>query len=634
MENSKKKSSEGMIKTLQNLPKLIDDGEISDEQLLLDTCMNPLLLGAIDGTILSLNDALATVFGTSRKEVVGKNGWPLLELDSGERRRQVLHKMIEERKPQLLEDYERGIWWRTLYRPIFNKQGEIKKVSAVIYNVSEEKIREQEITEQNDEFWRRLIQYSNNSFFILNGKGIIRYVSESVYSMMGYHPNELLGTNIFDYFFEPDKKKANVFFEKVLSKKSIHSLSHRVISKNKKIKYMETMANNLLDNPIVKGVIFTSRDITSTHKAENETQETKKYLENIINSTSEIIFSVDKENKMSLWNERASQISGYSSASIVGKHINSIQLIQNHEQFKSYMQNCYTHQSKPYDLKIITKHGDSKLLRINGSPVKKDDGVVKGVVFSGRDITSDSQIHGHLVTGSSYLILEENNEKAVDLLNGLLLNDFYGIFITRDRSNRYFDSSLINLQVVQYTFSQKLKLQGNEKSIVSDPSTLIDIISTYFTDHNKSIALIDRLDYLIALHGFKEVMQTIYTLSSIAARNDGIILIRLNPEVISSKELAILNEELEKLPEQSIGNITIDNKLFNILQYVEKQNTDKSIVSFKTVSKQFSITKVTTAKRINALEEKDLVAIKKRGRLKTIYITDKGRRLLQRRNVV
>ena len=129
-------------------------------------------------------------------------------------------------------------------------------------------------------------------------------------------------------------------------------------------------------------------------------------------------------------------------------------------------------------------------------------------------------------------------------------------------------------------------------------------------------------------------MQMIYTLSSITMRKDGIMLIRLNPAVISSKELAILNEELETLPEQNVGNITIDNKLFDILHYVEKQNTDKSIVSFKTVSKHFSITKVTTAKRINALEEKELVAIKKRGRLKTIFITDKGRQLLQRRNVV
>ena len=144
----------------------------------------------------------------------------------------------------------------------------------------------------------------------------------------------------------------------------------------------------------------------------------------------------------------------------------------------------------------------------------------------------------------------------------------------------------------------------------------------------------DRLDYLIALHGFVKVMQLIYSISSVTSKMDGIVLIRLNPEILSSKELAILREELNDLPEQSVGNITIDNKLFDILRYVQQENSNKSMVSFKNIGKQFSITKVTTAKRINALEEKDLVAIKKRGRLKTIYITDKGKQLLQRRNVV
>lgn len=634
MENSKKKSSEKKSQFLNDLPRLIDDGEISAEQLLLDACIYPLILNTIEGKILGLNTALETVFEKPRKEIVGTIGWPLLELDAGERRRQVMYKMVKEKKPQLLEDYERGTWWRTLYRPVFNKKGEVDKVAALIYNISDEKNKEQDFTEKNEEFWRRLIQYSNNSFFIVDDKAIIRYVSESVNAMMGYMPDEIIGTSIYDHFYEQDKKKAKIFFERVLSKKSIHSITHRVICKNKKIKYMESMANNLLNNPIVQGVIITTRDITSTHKAQIETQETKNYLENIINSTSEIIFSLDLDGRVLLWNERAAQISGYSPAAIVGKKIGSTSLIQNNDSFHSYVQNCYKQQVKPYDVKIITKHGDSKLIRVTGSVVKTVDKVVNGVVFTGRDITSDSQIHGHLVTGLSYLILEETNAKAVDLLNGLLLDDFYGLFITRDNTKQYFESSLVDLQVVQYTFSQKISVQGSEPSIISDSSTLIDIISAFFSDHDKAIVLIDRLDYLIALNGFKEVMQMIYTLSSIATRKDGIMLIRLNPAVISSKELAILNEELETLPEQNVGNITIDNKLFDILHYVDKQNTDKSIVSFKTVSKHFSVTKVTTAKRINALEEKELVAIKKRGRLKTIFITDKGRQLLQRRNVV
>jgi predicted transcriptional regulator len=171
-------------------------------------------------------------------------------------------------------------------------------------------------------------------------------------------------------------------------------------------------------------------------------------------------------------------------------------------------------------------------------------------------------------------------------------------------------------------------------NIVTDPSDLVQIISDFFSNHEKSIALIDRLDFLIALHGFRKVMQTIYQVSSIASRYNSIVLVRLNPSVVSSTELAILGEELESLPDQNIGQITIDKKLFDILRYVDQQNQSKSLVSYKNIGKTFSITKVTTAKRINTLAEKELITIKKRGRLKTIYITNKGKRLLQKRNVI
>ncbi len=633
MSPSKKKSTAKKAKD-ETFQRIIDDESISDEQLLLDACPYPLIIGTIDGLFLGLNKAAEHIFQKTKKDLIGTSGYPHIELDAGERRRQVLHKMIEEKKPQILEDYERGTWWRTIFQPIFNKDGKVIKFAVIIHNISKEKNIEQEITEKNEEFWRRLIQYSNNSFFIIDKQGIIRYVSESVKAIIGFQPKEMIGKKIVDFFYKDDKRKAIEFFDKIINDDSIISFSHRLTDKQGKIRFMETTANNLLDNPTVRGIIITIRDITRIHKAQIETEETKKYLENIINSTSEIIFSVDTKGKVTLWNDRAAQITGFTPSSIIGKNIVTKISIQDSKTFKSYLEQCCRNPNKPHDVKIKTKHGDSRLLRIQGSPVQTADKKVKGVVFTGKDITSDSQIHGQLVTGASYLILDEDNSKAIDLLNGLLLDDYNGLFITRDVSQKLIDSSTVSLPVTQYYFSQKVLMKHNKSEIVSDSKTLVSLITDFLREHAKSIVLIDRLDYLIALHGFTEVMQTVYSISSTASIYDGVILIRLNPAVISTTELAILNEELKQLPEQSVENITIDNKLFDILQYVDKQNANKSLVSFKNIRKQFSITKVTTAKRINSLEEKDLVTIKKRGRLKTIYITDKGKRLLQRRNVV
>jgi len=615
--------------------KIVDLNQSSDEELLLDACPYAMIIASVDGLItLSLNDAAAKIFRKSKKELIGDSLVPLIELNAVERRRQVINRLINQRKPYLLEDYERGVWWRTLFQPIVNKKGEVTKIAVMIHNISSEKKKEQQQIEKNEEFWTRLIRYSNNAFFIIDKHGVIRYASESVYSIAGYDPQELIGHAVYDYIYDADIKKTKDFFSSAQSKDSTISFSHRIIDKNGKIRYMETTANNLLENPIIQGIIVTSKDVTKTHRAEIKTKEMKKYLENIINSTSEVIFSLDEKDRVAIWNRRIAQITGYTSKFISGKNLFSISLIQDEELFKEYLKNCYKRNMRSYDVKIKTKHGDYRLLRLQGSLVKSEQDLVKGIVLTGKDITSDAQIHGHLVSGLSYLIPDEHSSNAIDLMKGLLLNGYDGLMITRDYSTDAFSDSQSMRSISSYSFSEKSDASSNKSKIITDPSALVQLIDDFFSNHEKSIALIDRLDFLISLHGFRTVMQTIYQISSIASKFNSIVLVRLNPSVVSSTELAILGEELERLPDQNVDHITIDKKLFDILRFVNEKNRNKSLVSYKNISKSFSITKVTTAKRINSLAERELITIKKRGRLKTIYITNKGKRLLQRRNVL
>lgn len=633
-KNKKSSSSEKNMNIDFNR-NIVDLNQSSDEELLLDACPYGMIIASVDGLItLSLNDAAAKIFNKSKKELIGDTLVPLIELNAVERRRQVIHRLINQKKPYLLEDYERGLWWRTFFQPIINNQGTVTKIAVIIHNISAEKKREQQQIEKNEEFWTRLIRYSNNAFFIIDEHGVIRYASESVYSIAGYNPQELIGHAVYDYIYDADIKKTKDFFSSVQSKDSTISFSHRIIDKTGKIRYMETTANNLLENPIIQGIIVTSKDVTKTHRAEIKTKEMKKYLENIINSTSEVIFSLDEKDRVAIWNRRIAQITGYTSKSITGKNLFSISLIQDEEMFKEYLKNCYKRNMRSYDVKIKTKHGDYRLLRLQGSLVKSEQDLVKGIVLTGKDITSDAQIHGHLVSGLSYLIPDEHSSNAIDLMKGLLLNGYEGLMITRDYSNNAFSDSQSKQSISSYSFSEKLDTSSNKSNIITDPSALIQLIDDFFSNHEKSIALIDRLDFLIALHGFRKVMQTIYQISSIASKLNNIVLVRLNPSVVSSTELAILGEELERLPDQNVDHITIDKKLFDILRFVNEKNRNKSLVSYKNISKSFSITKVTTAKRINSLAERELITIKKRGRLKTIYITNKGKRLLQRRNVL
>lgn len=109
---------------------------------------------------------------------------------------------------------------------------------------------------------------------------------------------------------------------------------------------------------------------------------------------------------------------------------------------------------------------------------------------------------------------------------------------------------------------------------------------------------------------------------------------RVNPDILNASQLAFIEEELKPLPSQRIDAVELDDQVYGVLTFIDKQNKNNVLVSFKKISQEFSISKVTTAKRLNMLDDRGLIFIKKQGKSKTVHISDKGKLLLSGREAV
>ena len=109
---------------------------------------------------------------------------------------------------------------------------------------------------------------------------------------------------------------------------------------------------------------------------------------------------------------------------------------------------------------------------------------------------------------------------------------------------------------------------------------------------------------------------------------------RINPLIFNNHQLMLIKEELNQLPSKRVEDIELDEPLINILFFVEEQNKHNMLVTYKKISKEFLISKVTTGKRLNILKDKNLIVIKSKGRSKLINLTDKGEELLHKIKVV
>lgn len=225
-----------------------------------------------------------------------------------------------------------------------------------------------------------------------------------------------------------------------------------------------------------------------------------------------------------------------------------------------------------------------------------------------------------VLESNSYIVKGCVAGKCFELLSSKVHEGFNGMCVTRTHPMEVLKNQKVDVPVLWLT-NQK----DENYSTTNNIKDVLTKIKQFFKKNNRSIVLLDRVDYMINMYGFNEFLKLVYALNDEVLAKNAILMINVNPDILKSSEVALLEQELKQLPSNKAGRkyeLTEDLlEILNFINYNEK-------VTFKNVSKEFQITKTTTRKRINKLEELGLISVKKNGRNKMLRVTDSGRNYL------
>ena len=147
-------------------------------------------------------------------------------------------------------------------------------------------------------------------------------------------------------------------------------------------------------------------------------------------------------------------------------------------------------------------------------------------------------------------------------------------------------------------------------------------VGDFINKNREAIILLDRIEYLINIYGFEEVLRFIYSLNEKVMVSDAFLILYVNPETLNPQWLNLLKQEIQGLPEIKEKEIELTKDLQEIVDFIGDQKNINQIVSFKDIAKRFNITRSTARKRINSLQYTGLLDIKKKGRYKMLEIRD------------
>ncbi len=295
----RKKAEEELAKYRQHLEELVEErtAELKDinEQLqreiverkraeaelrikdwAIASSINAIVMADLEGNLIYVNATFLKMWGyDSSEETIGR---PAVEFWQDRKQaarvvRTLLRKGIWQGELVALRADGSTFDGHVVASLVEDDEGEPICLMASMIDMTERKQME-EALRTREEYFESLIENSSDVIVVLNGDGTVRDGSPAIARVMGYEPEEVLGTNTLTFVHPDDlSNAAEAFAQLAQNPGTIERREVRFRHKDGSWRYIEAIGQNLLHDPAVRGIVANFRDITERKKAEEKLEE-------------------------------------------------------------------------------------------------------------------------------------------------------------------------------------------------------------------------------------------------------------------------------------------------------------------------------------------------------------------------
>lgn len=145
--------------------------------------------------------------------------------------------------------------------------------------ITSRKQTESQLRESESRF-RTFAENIIDLFTIIQKDGTATYASPSIERVLGYLPEEFVGTNVFDMMDPGDVPRMQAVTEQLIKvPRATVRTEYRYRRKDGSWCVLESIGKNMMDDPLINGIMVNSRDITERYEAEERLRRSELRLE-------------------------------------------------------------------------------------------------------------------------------------------------------------------------------------------------------------------------------------------------------------------------------------------------------------------------------------------------------------------
>lgn len=237
--------------------------------------------------------------------------------------------------------------------------------------------------------YRTLVEGAGEAIFLVDHGGVFILINEVAARHLGRTVADCIGKTMWQLFPKEVADRQMAAIIGVLDSGEPHD-SDSVLELPGGVHHYRTSLRLVTEaGGSARYVLGIAKDITDLHRARKQLESERDFVKSLIRTANSLIFCLDKDARLTTFNDECVRVTGYSREEALGKRWPDLCMRpeDRHPGLDDFGAWVKAHPSDSYESTIITKSGEERIILWSNSAVFGDDGNDLTAIAVGVDIT-------------------------------------------------------------------------------------------------------------------------------------------------------------------------------------------------------------------------------------------------------
>jgi len=179
------------------------------------------------------------------------------------------------------------------------------------------------LAEGSAQFFHAVVEHDPDLVFVLDSLGAVQFANPACADLMRRPVSELVGMNVFDLVHPDDHGRAVESLGETNAKGPgrREPMAIRIVTADGCVRVLEVVANNLIVDDDVAGILVSGRDITDEARAAAALDDLQRRFEAAFENSPFARAMIERDGRLARVNGAMAELSGYPAEQLVGMHV-------------------------------------------------------------------------------------------------------------------------------------------------------------------------------------------------------------------------------------------------------------------------------------------------------------------------